>query len=399
MDALYVLAKRIPGQSDEDRIEAAEDKGLVLEPVGPSDKAAVAIACVLQGLTALLVVLAWLSRNYKPIKAKKLVPVTFMYFAGAMWTLGSIATKCVINIVGAWSRCRVWVVWIRFSFNFIFLFLLIYRMYALRRIFILKKPCTGRKYNLPVLVACVFVLAFDLICYFIPKRMTVRYKKKMEYCKFTQPFVYGTTAIIWMIWAIFTTYIILIRNIKASFNEFRESLVIYFIGSLNIIVTLVFQLGFKKYTLLRSTRFISVTLDVLTATIPIWVLLAKPVFMGLFRHDEYLDEWKAKLVHDHLTKQYELQGGQRIISSQDCSKTNNDTYDMSTNLNIGEPTTMNSTTCTSRSLVCENAHPADMDSSTRKQEYPPVSLYIQNNSDISIFESMQSANRSTHNLV
>ncbi|KAJ1959202.1 hypothetical protein GGI12_004459 [Dipsacomyces acuminosporus] len=105
---------------------------------------------------------------------------------------------------------------------------------------------------------------------------------------------------------VFSVYMVLIRKIKSSFNEFRESLIIYLVGITIYIDLVVLHVTVKKFPLNKNVRIVTTIFDIINAANPIWVFLAKPIYKCLFHHDEYLKEWLLKLCSDDLINEYAI---------------------------------------------------------------------------------------------
>ncbi|KAJ1960333.1 hypothetical protein GGI12_003860, partial [Dipsacomyces acuminosporus] len=265
------------------------------------------VAFSLHGLTAVLVLIAWLNRGYSPIRAKNLVPITFMLFAGILWCLGTVVSRGLIRNTGVWSQCKAWTIWVKLSFMYVFQSFLVFRTYALHRIFIQNKPCSGFGYYLPMAAMIIGILAFGIASQLVSDDRTVKYMAQAERCRPSLAFTYGSMAISWLIWICYTTLLIRIHNIRSSFNELRESVVIYLLGLINIIASVLLYTVAWRPDLHQHVRITSVGLDVLSTTGSIWVLLLYPVCMSLFNREEYLVNWKRKLIDDGVIMKYEMQ--------------------------------------------------------------------------------------------
>ncbi|KAJ1959868.1 hypothetical protein GGI12_004111 [Dipsacomyces acuminosporus] len=315
MRVLNMLAKRLPRMTDEQRINAAAKLGLKLDPVGTGETVLIIVGFTLYGLMAVLIALAWLNRNYKPIKAKNLPNITLMFIATVCWAIGVMPGNGIVAIVGVWSHCRFWAVWIRMTMTYTYVFLVVFRTHALYRIFILRKPCRGIGYYIPVIIFTVFILSFCITSTAVTPEMSVRYVPSLEICSYSKAFHIVCIAFAGVLWVIHTIYIFVTRNIRSSFNEFRESLIIYLVGVTNLLVALFLHFMVKAYPLHKYVRIVSTVCDVLCGCIPVIILLAHPVYMCYFRHDEYLSRWKSKLVAESMVEIYKLQNIDVSIST------------------------------------------------------------------------------------
>ncbi|KAI8325521.1 hypothetical protein GQ54DRAFT_282883 [Martensiomyces pterosporus] len=319
-----MFAKRAPRMTDAQRIQAAAHAGLKLDPIGRDDKIVIIVGFSTYGLTLLLVLYAWLNRNYRPIRAKNLVLITLMYITGAMWYLGGMVTNGLVSIVGVWSICKLWTIWVRLAFTYMFMCFLLFRTLALHRIFILNKPYKGWGYYMPIIILFAILLVFCVTTQLITGSKTVQYIKQLEVCSYADAFHYTCLSLTWFIWAIYTVYLIKIRNIKSSFNEFRESVVIYIVGFSTIIETTMLHGIVPKYPLHKYIRLISACFDFFTGNIVIWIYLGYPAYMCMFHHEEYLKKWLRKLANDGLSKEYDIKEAQIPLSTTSYSRMEDD---------------------------------------------------------------------------
>ncbi|KAJ1959358.1 hypothetical protein GGI12_004377, partial [Dipsacomyces acuminosporus] len=115
-------------------------------------------------------------------------------------------------------------------------------------------------------------------------------------------------------------YIVLTRHIKSGFNEFRESLIIYFICTINIIEVIVIHLGIKHYPLYKNVRIVSAVFDFACGSAIIIILLAKPVYMCLFHHNEYYAKWVQQILDDGLARKYDIEEYRTFVSASSYIK-------------------------------------------------------------------------------
>ncbi|KAJ1955768.1 hypothetical protein GGI12_005480, partial [Dipsacomyces acuminosporus] len=284
--------------------------GDIRDPIGTSDTVNIAVMFAMYGITFMLGLVGWINRSYKPIRTKRPLNLILMLLCGILWSVGALVTNGLVRIVGPWSICKLWTVWFRLTWHYWFFFLLIYRTYALHRVFIQGKSCTGWKYYIPVMVMCVYTLTFNLTSTLLPAKMTIGYRPELEACIYNDAMQLTCLSCTFVFWIIYTVYIVLIRNIRSSFNELGEALIVYMAGTSMILVIIVMHVFDAKYPLHRKVRIASATIDSIFIISPMWLFLAKPVYMCLFHHDSYLEEWQQKLANDGLARVYKLQDGE-----------------------------------------------------------------------------------------
>ncbi|KAJ1964444.1 hypothetical protein GGI12_001428 [Dipsacomyces acuminosporus] len=321
MDTSYHWTKRVPRMTDEQRIQATAKQGLKLDPVGTGETVLIIVGFTLYSLMAVLIALAWLNRNYKPIKAKNLPNITLMFIATICWAIGVMPGNGIVAIVGVWSHCRFWAVWVRMSMAYTYIFLVVFRTHALYRNFILKKPSKGIGYYFPVIVFVVFLLSFCIVATAVTPEMSVRYVPSLEICSYSKAFHIVCIAFAGVLWVIHTIYIFVTRNIRSSFNEFRESLIIYLVGVTNLLVALFLHFMVKAYPLHKYVRIVSTVCDVLCGCIPVIILLANPVYRCYFDYHEYYVKWLQNVLDDGLARQYEIADRSSCMATPDFMRT------------------------------------------------------------------------------
>ncbi|KAI8325520.1 UPF0061-domain-containing protein [Martensiomyces pterosporus] len=186
--SITALFKREPHLSDEARVELAKTYGLHMDPVGRSDHAVIVAGFVAYSLTALLVLYAWLNRSYRPIRAKNLVLITLILLAGVLWYIGSFVTNGLVNVVGVWKICKLWSIWVRVAFTYMFMCFILFRALALHRIFIQNKPYKGWGYYMPMAIMLAVLLVFCTAAQLISGQKTVVYQEQLEVCMYSDNF-------------------------------------------------------------------------------------------------------------------------------------------------------------------------------------------------------------------
>ncbi|KAJ2424564.1 hypothetical protein GGF47_002838, partial [Coemansia sp. RSA 2524] len=136
--------------SEEERIQHLEKLfDMHINPIDNVDTAVIAIGSAMFGVTFLFLAVAWLKRNFHPIRAKNLPLTTAMFIAGVLWFVGDIPMNGHVLLKGSFSNCKEWNIWVRVLFCFVYTTALISRCYALDRVFIQNRPTRGLIYYLP----------------------------------------------------------------------------------------------------------------------------------------------------------------------------------------------------------------------------------------------------------
>ncbi|KAJ1964544.1 hypothetical protein GGI12_001355 [Dipsacomyces acuminosporus] len=320
MDTRDTLSKGEARLTDEQRVEFAKAMNIRLDPVGTSDKILIIVGFTVLGITGLLVILAWMNRAYKPIRAKNVPAITLIYLTSIIMFLGGLPTNGLVPAFGIWSHCKVWGLWIRVLPTYLFICFLTIRIAAMYTIFVLKKPFKGWPRLIPYIIAVTTILAFCITAQLVTPERTIEYVSTLEVCAWKPAFHYSLLALLGVACTVFSIYMLLIRNIRSSFNEFRESLIIYLVGISTYIELVVLHVTVKRFSLNKDIRVITTAFDIVNAANPIWVLLAVPLHKCLFHRDKYLKEWLQKLSSDGLTNEYAIQAMETHLTTASYMK-------------------------------------------------------------------------------
>ncbi|KAJ2584594.1 hypothetical protein IWW49_004972, partial [Coemansia sp. RSA 1797] len=128
----------------------------------------------------MLLVYAWCNYNYRPIRAKNLTWTTLIYCATVLWFIGNLVTNNHVRLVGVWSNCKLWILWFRVLFVYVFATMTIVRFYALDRVFNQKKPFTRRSSLISGAVVIVFNVTYCLVNQLISSSLTLEYVPDLE---------------------------------------------------------------------------------------------------------------------------------------------------------------------------------------------------------------------------
>ncbi|KAJ2691485.1 hypothetical protein H4R19_006356, partial [Coemansia spiralis] len=273
----------------------------VTDPNG-TDKVVVYACAALYGFTTAMLVYAWCNYNYRPIKAKNLVWVSLMHLSAVLWFIGNIPTNGHVALVGVWSKCKLWVIWLRILFCFVFATLMIIRFYALDRVFNQKKPFTTWGSAIAFVAVIVFSVVFCLVNQLIDDSKTVEYVEAMVVCNVTQGFRIAALTVQWVLWTGVGFLIFRLRNIQSSFNESRESIAIFVVAIVLLIESTVTYIHYKYFVLDLGQRIQKTVIDAVCTNLIIWLIIAYPVFMSIFCRRQYEQKWMATLARDNHPK-------------------------------------------------------------------------------------------------
>ncbi|KAJ1841747.1 hypothetical protein LPJ70_004104, partial [Coemansia sp. RSA 2708] len=276
-----------------------------INPVDKVDTAVIAVGSAMFGVTFLFMAIAWINRNFRPIRAKNLPLTTAMFVSGVLWFVGDIPMNGHVLLKGSFSRCKEWNIWVRVLFCFVYTTVLISRCYALDRVFNQNRPTRGLAYYMPTIVLLACVLVYSIVTEAMSSRLTIGYVKQLELCSTTEGYVYVTLSLLWVNWLIILVMMYRLRNIQSTFNEFYEFLFICAFGIAAMVKTNVVHYTHPKYPLIRGYRVAETLGDAFVINAIILIIMAYPVVMSIARPEEYEREWLLRLRTDGLQDMYE----------------------------------------------------------------------------------------------
>ncbi|ORX68927.1 hypothetical protein DL89DRAFT_267966 [Linderina pennispora] len=214
---------------------------------------------VFYGITLLLMVYCWVNHGYRPIRAKN---------------MPTIATNGNVVVIGAWSVCKAWGLWVRVAATFTFSSAVLFRLIAFDRVFNRNKPCSGVGFYAPMVVFGLMLIVF------------------------CSGFKIAALGILWAIWLAIGVYILRVRNVQSSYNEFFHFVAIFTISVMAILYTTLLHILHPNFPFVRALRASNTSADLIVGNLCIWILMANPAYQCLFRHEAYLNEWLLALSMD-----------------------------------------------------------------------------------------------------
>ncbi|KAJ2615617.1 hypothetical protein GGF44_005942 [Coemansia sp. RSA 1694] len=286
------------------------------------------------GITTLMVIYAWFNRSFRPIRAKKMSLTTLLHLAGILWFMGNIPSNGHVKLVGAFSYCKLWIIWIRVLFCFVYVSVLILRFFALDRVFNQHKPFRARTTVICLFILVLFNLLYCLVGQLIKDELTVVGMEWIEVCDGTLEYRIACIAFQWVLWIGVAVLIYRLRNIQSSFNEFRESLAIFVVAIITLTETTVMNIAFRYYPLMLVHRIEKTMVDTLCANVMVWLILGHPVYMCLFHRRKYETQWLEKLTKDGHKNAYEVSSA-GVGPSTAYAKMEDESAFQNTQLNFG----------------------------------------------------------------
>ncbi|PIA15100.1 hypothetical protein COEREDRAFT_9728 [Coemansia reversa NRRL 1564] len=301
---------------EEERLQLAAFFGITIDPVGYGDLTVVILFTLVLAIGFAATVYIWINRHYAPLKAKNIPLMTGIYLHSVFFFIGDLSLCGLVHVRGPFfGNCVLMLIWFRSMFgNFALGSLLAIRSYKLYRVFCKNKPMHGHRRLIPYLLFFMLVLIAGMVSSLLPRESTVAYLEGVEFCIGNKNLVTTYCSILWCIWVVYMVMIWLLRNIRSSFNEFREMAI-----SLVLLITCtlfnqIILYRFPRFSASLGWRLALVSVDQITANYIWWLIMFRPIFKCIFKHDSYLAEWKDKLTADGLRSQYGIGGSDGEIS-------------------------------------------------------------------------------------
>ncbi|KAJ2616849.1 hypothetical protein H4S08_000589 [Coemansia sp. RSA 1365] len=293
----HILQQRISPETRENLLSSLF--GVNAKNPDRNDTITIAVCGGLYGLTAIMLVFAWCNYNYRPIRAKNLTWTTLIYLSALLWYIGNIACNGHVKLINNWRHCKVWVLWFRVLFTYVFASMNIVRFFALDRVFNQKKPFTARSSIVAFALVVVLNVTYCLVNQLISDSLTVEYVPALEACNITMAFRIAALVFQWILWIGVSVLIFRLRNIQSSFNEFYESIAIFVVIIALLIESTVTNVHYKYYVLEQPRRIEKTIMDAAASNLVVWLIMAYPVAMCLFRHKSYERWWLERLTDDN----------------------------------------------------------------------------------------------------
>ncbi|KAJ1965924.1 hypothetical protein GGI12_000445 [Dipsacomyces acuminosporus] len=279
---------------------------VTVDPPGATDTALIIYGSILCGTTTLILLYAWVHRNYHPIRAKRLVMTTIMQVVGVLWFIGDLARNGHTKRTGAWLNCKLWYLWFCLLPCYAFFTTVLSRLYALDRVFVQHKPFSGRVIYIISIASSAFFLIVSLVGQLLNGKYSIALDPEVKVCVTSKEWTATSLVIGLALWICLIVLLIRLRNINSSFNEFRESLTIFLITMGFIVELAAVNATHPMFPLEKTYRFITTFFDITMVNMITLLVLVYPVYKCMFCHHEYEIEWRLKLSRDQLEKEYEV---------------------------------------------------------------------------------------------
>ncbi|KAI7823491.1 hypothetical protein BX661DRAFT_186728 [Kickxella alabastrina] len=251
------------------RVEAGKSNFVTVDPRGKGDMIMIIFFSIIYCFSFLAVVYMLRNKNYPPIKAKNPILMTVMIAICAIWFVGDLQTNGHVPLANTpMTNCKPFGLWMRILMGICTLCALVtLRAYGLYRSWAVSA----------VLLYCVCMLVYGIVAQVLKPEITMQYIVPLDICNVHPSF---KASLFWMI-----------RNIKSSFNESREMLIICFIIFANLIFVTTLNYVRPQLALLATS------LNHIGTHMLWWLIMAVPM---------YNYRWINTLRKDGLQNEYDV---------------------------------------------------------------------------------------------
>ncbi|RKP10683.1 hypothetical protein THASP1DRAFT_21637 [Thamnocephalis sphaerospora] len=256
----------------------------------------IGIGSILFGVSAVSLVIAWYHRRYPPIKAKNLVFMTLAVIAYFNFWIGKMHTSGFFGFTGIFSHCWAFSGLQQFLLGAnLMIIVLNLRYYTLYYVLIRGRAPRGLRFYVPTIVYATTSVVCTVLACLGGEEFGLYWSKDAKNCFMSAPtkwYLYvcvtiGILHLAYLTWKL--------RNIRRSFNEYRETrwgvclFVIYCLMNLS---------AFAVWGSSRWCKHIMVMGAAIAGNGYYWLVMGRPIYGCLFRHDACLREFVAHLKMD-----------------------------------------------------------------------------------------------------
>ncbi|KAI9503846.1 hypothetical protein GGI25_005772 [Coemansia spiralis] len=297
---------------EQQRVAAAEYLHMKLEPRTKADLAIVALLSVVYAFDLAAAIFVLWNHKYPPIRSKSPFLMVILFIASAIWLVGDAQVNGNVPLAGTiLAHCRGFGFWGRVLFGVCTVYAaIVARTYALYRVFYLNVPARSWRLYLLVSVYGACILIFGIIASALKPSQSAEYVPALDICNLAKPFKIAIFVFMWISYGLLAFITWKLRNIKSSFNEFREMIITCLIIFSSMTFNTAMMFSHPQYPLILRYRIVSTLYDHICTNAVWWCIMAKPVFNCMFRRSIYLQEWLAKLRKDGLQREYRVTNDQ-----------------------------------------------------------------------------------------
>ncbi|KAJ2808311.1 hypothetical protein H4R21_000099 [Coemansia helicoidea] len=295
-------------QAEQERVKAAAELGIRLDPIGRADMVLVIVISAMYGVDLVAVAYLLWNRRWPPLKSKCPGIMAAGFGSCVCWFVGDLQINGHVHLAGTpLTNCKAVGVWVRVLLGVCTVSaLLALRSYGLFRVFCQKRPGRGAGLYLPFVAYCVCTLACGVVAQVLSPRITVEYQPALDFCYCPKPFRAALYAYIWATWLLIAGINYRIRNIKSAFNESREMGAACAVVFAVLTFSTALQFARPDYPFARTLRLLTTGADHVGTNAVWWAIMGEPLWNARFNRAAYQEAWTARLLRDGLQSAYDV---------------------------------------------------------------------------------------------
>ncbi|RKP10396.1 hypothetical protein THASP1DRAFT_27841 [Thamnocephalis sphaerospora] len=261
-----------------------------------TSRAVLLAAAVVYGASLLALFVAYCNYRYPLIKAKHLPLLTIAQFGGILWYAGFLHASGMVPRMDSWMACNVWAIWAQFVFGaMLHVGVLIVRLYTLHRVFVQRQSTSLSNFAVVSLVLTVPVLGLGFFATIMPQ-YGVTYNGVDKVCIISSIYAGAAYGLMGLALCALGWLTFQLRNIRQSFNEFKELRVAFIMVFIGFCTN-----GALVLTQTSSTtigRYVLLSMNMIVGNTYFWLVIAGPLYNSLFRRQQALREFMRTLARD-----------------------------------------------------------------------------------------------------
>ncbi|RKP39227.1 hypothetical protein BJ085DRAFT_40935 [Dimargaris cristalligena] len=272
----------------------------VPDPFGGWDIASIAIGGVVYFINIAIFILVLVrKRDFLPFRTKNVRLLALLEICGLCFWTFQIVDFDTRAVFYSRAACVILFPWLMYGVGLLLYMVIVnYRLYILYWLLVLKRPMGGFAFHAIFCLTYIPTILFLVASSASTTLVTTTRFPETGQCLFNFGYRIFFSAALYYLVGIAVLLNILLRNIRKTFNEYRESLASTL--SFTIFAITIGVANAKYISAYSWGRFVMSMCALIAVNVFFWVTLARPLYAYFFNRDAYLAEFKQNLALDGL---------------------------------------------------------------------------------------------------
>ncbi|RKP37271.1 hypothetical protein BJ085DRAFT_37125 [Dimargaris cristalligena] len=272
----------------------------VFDPFGAWDIAGIVVGATAYFINLVIFIVVILRKStFLPFRTKNIRLLVILELCGLSFWVLQIITDNTRTVLFSRGACVILFPWLMYAVGLLLHMIIVnYRLYILYWLLVLKRPIGGFKFH------ALFSLTYiPTLLYVIASSASTKLVYTTQYpdpgqCMFNYDYrIFFATALYYLV-GIAVLLNILLRNVRKTFNEYRESLASTL--AFTVFAIVIGVANAKVVSAYGWGRFLMSMIALVAVNVFFWVTMAKPLYAYVFNREEYLASFKQNLALDGL---------------------------------------------------------------------------------------------------